>query len=339
MMKNLARLLILLSSLWLGAGEKFTDMAGREIALPANVSTAFAASPPMTVLLYALAPETMLGVNYQFTEQEKRFMREEVKNLPVLRGFFGGGNQANLEKILALAPQVVFAWDLSLGNMQGFESQLGARGIPVVYLRQNTLQDSLRAVEVMGRFLHKEERAQALIAYGKESLARVERSVEALGARERVSVYFAQGEDGLQTECDKDAQSEVISLAGGVNVHRCLAKGGKRERISLEKLYAYDPEVIFVRERSFFEGLKENRAWQRLRAYKNHRIYLDPASPFSWLSRPPSYMRLWGVLWVHHRLYPDHFRLDEVAEVRRFYRLFLGTELSQEEAQELLGAL
>ncbi|WP_332444797.1 iron ABC transporter substrate-binding protein [Wolinella succinogenes] len=326
---------LLVGSLW--ANEIMVDMAGREVEIPLEVSKAFAASPPMMTLLYILAPEKMMGVNYSFSEQEKRFMRREVQNLPVLGGFFGGGNQANLEKIISLRPDVVFAWDLALGNMKGFEERLNAFGIPVIYLRQNTLKDSLEAVEVMGRFLHKEDRAHQLIAYGEESLSRVEKSVESLGDTPKKRVYFAQGEDGLYTECDIDAQSEVIALAGGVNVHHCpKGSGGKRERISMEKLYLYDPDVIFVRERPFFESLKSNRSWQKLRAYREGKVYLDAASPFSWLSRPPSFMRLWGVLWVHHRLYPDHLEMDEVSEVARFYRLFLGIELSEEDSRKLL---
>jgi iron complex transport system substrate-binding protein len=38
-----------------------SDSAGRSIALPARIERVFAAGPPASILVYALAPERLLG--------------------------------------------------------------------------------------------------------------------------------------------------------------------------------------------------------------------------------------------------------------------------------------
>lgn len=222
--------------------------------IPQKVEKTFSASPPMMALLYTLAPKTMIGVNYSFLAVEKQFMLPYVQKLPVLGGFFGGGKHANLENVLVLKPDIVFAWDISRAASQHFEETLTSFSIPVVYIRQNTLYDTLDAIKVMAQSLGVEKRGDELIAYGKKSLQRVQKSVASLKTDKKVRVYFAQDVDGLATECSNNRQSDVITFAGGVNVHKCpnVKKGKyKREKISIEELYNYNPDVILVREKAF----------------------------------------------------------------------------------------
>lgn len=315
------------------------DMVGREVKVPTKVHKVFSASPPMTILLYALAPETMIGVNYRFLKIEKKFMLKRIARLPVLGSFFSSGNQANLEKVLALSPDIVFMWDIVQKNGQYFEKTLEKFNIPVVYIAQNSIAQMLDALRVMGIFLHKEKRAEELIAHAKHNLELVNKSVESLKDTPRKRVYLAQGKDGLTTECDGNLQSQIIPLAGGINVHTCkgLQDGSSRKsKITLETLYRYDPDVIFVWDKSFFDSLKTLSTWRNLKAYKNNQIYFSPISPFNWSSRPPSIMRFLGLVWVHKKLYPNHFKIDMNKEIKNFYKLFLHFDLTNKEINNLI---
>ena len=315
------------------------DMVGRDVKIPQNASKVFSASPPMTVLLYSLAPETMIGVNYKFYDVEKKFMLEDVTKLPVLGSFFSMGNQANLEKVLALSPDMVFMWDIMQKNGAYFEKALEKFGIPAVYIAQNTIPQTLEAIRTMGVFLKKEERAQELISYAKNNLEVLQKSVENLKDTPKKRVYLAQGQDGLMTECSQNMQSQIIPLAGGINVHKCdgLAKGSSRKnKITLETLYRYDPDVIFVWDKSFYDSIENLDRWKQLKAYKNNQIYFSPISPFNWLSRPPSLMRFLGAMWMHKILYPEHFKVDMNEEIKSFFKLFLHKELTDEQVQQLI---
>lgn len=331
-------LLVLLLSTFLNA-KSALDMVGREVQIPQKAQKVFSASPAMLIINYALAPETMIGVNYRFLDVEKKFMLEDVANLPVLGSFFGSSNQANLEKVLALSPDIVFMWDIVRKNGFYFESALGKFDIPVAYISQSTIPDMLDAVKTMGVFLNKEARAKELINHAKNNLAIVEKSVDSLNEIPRKRVYLAQGQNGLTTECSGNMQSQIIPLAGGVNIHTCkgLKKGNSRKsKITLETLYKYDPDVIFVWDKAFYDSIKNLRTWRNLRAYKNNQIYFSPISPFNWISRPPSLMRFLGLVWIHNKLYPEHFNIDINKEVKSFYKLFLHLELTDSQIDKLI---
>lgn len=315
------------------------DMLEREVVIPEKIEKVFSASPPMMALLYALAPEKMIGVNYRFYEIEKRYMLPHVANLPILGSFYSAGNQANLEKVITLKPDIVFMWDIVRKNGLFFEESLEKFNIPLAYIAQNSIQETLEALRVMGVFLKKEERASKLIAHGSYALKRVEESVQNLGDTPRKKVYLAQGNDGLTTECDGNLQSQIIPLVGGINVHQCdkeMQSGVKKNKITLETLYMYDPDVIFVWNREFFKTLDGSSPWRNLRAYKENQIYFSPISPFNWLSRPPSLMRLLGALWMHNILYPNHFEIDINEEIKSFYKLFLHVNLDDNDIKTLL---
>lgn len=315
------------------------DMVGREVKIPEHAQKVFSASPAMTILLYSLAPETMIGVNYRFFEVEKKFMLKDVAKLPVLGSFFSSGNQANLEKVLAISPDIVFMWDIMRKNGAYFENALGKFDIPVAYIAQNSIPQMLDALRTMGVFLKKEERAKELITYAKNNLNRVKKSVDNLKNIPRKKVYLAQGANGLMTECAGNKQSQIIPLVGGINVHECegLKKGNSRKsKITLETLYKYDPDVIFVWDKSFFDSIDNLSTWRNLKAYKNKQIFFSPISPFNWTSRPPSIMRFLGAIWMHNKLYPKHFNIDIYEEVRSFYKLFLHLELTNKEINKLI---
>lgn len=315
------------------------DMLGREVIIPQKVEKVFSASPPMMALLYALAPEKMIGVNYRFFEIEKHFMLPHVANLPVLGSFFSAGNQANLEKVITLEPDMVFMWDIVRQNGLFFEQALEKFDIPVAYIAQNSIEETLEALRVMGVFLKEEKRANELIAYGSRALERVKKSVDSLGDIPRKRVYLAQGNDGLTTECDGNLQSQIVPLVGGTNVHQCdntFQGGVKKNKITLETLYMYDPDVIFVWNLEFFKTLDDSSPWRNLRAFRENQIYFSPISPFNWLSRPPSLMRILGALWMHNILYPEHFSIDTTKEIQQFYELFLHVKLDEKDIKTLL---
>ena len=48
-------------------------------------------------------------------------------------------------------------------------------------------------------------------------------------------------------------------------------------------------------------------------------------------------MRLLGIKWLFNLLHPDRFAVDMLAETRSFYRLFLGVELTEVQAMEVLN--
>lgn len=305
------------------------DMAGRSVRVPDTITKVYGASPPVTYLIYAMEPGLMVGLNFPFTEPEGRYLSPKVKNLPVIGGWFGQGRTPNQETLLNIKPDIMMAWmwGKSAAN-QKIEETAEKLGLPLVYVRIEHLEDYAEAFRFMGMLLNLETRGQALSDYTKKTLKAVEAVVSKIPDAEKRKVYYAEGMDGLSTECDQSSHTELIPLAGGKNVYECAPKDDYgMERISLEQILIYDPEVILAQEKTCVKNIVTDPRWKSIRAVKAGQVYSIPRLPFNWFDRPPSFTRILGIQWLTHSLYPDRFPLDLPAETRIFYRLFLGVDL------------
>jgi iron complex transport system substrate-binding protein len=319
-------------------GREIVDMSGRKVTIPDTITKVVGISPPTTYLLYAIDPTVIGGLNSPLWENERKYLVKGYGKLPVIGGMFGQGRIINQEMLLKVAPDFVLYWAWKDDAVsRKFESQLAQLAVPRVDVRLNSLLDYPAALQFLGDVLGKRERAKQLQCYAEGALAEAKKVAAATPANQRVSVYYAEGLDGLSTERSGSEHAGLIPLAGGVNVHRGEAVDSYgMEKIFMEQLLLYDPEVILVREKTFFAGIRTDPRWQNIRAVKTGRVYLIPQVPFNWFDRPPSFMRLLGVKWLLSLLQPDRYKIDMVGETRTFYQLFLGVELSEKEAREIL---
>jgi iron complex transport system substrate-binding protein len=320
-------------------GREVVDMQGRKVAIPDRPHKVFATSPPGTYLLYAIDPEVIAGLNFPLWENEKRYTVPSYTRLPVIGGMVGQGRTLNQEVLLQTKPDLILMWTFTDSALQGqYEEIFRKMSIPWVGVKMDSIDEWPAALEFAGDVLGKPERGKALRAYAEQVLKRVHAAVADLPESQRVKIYYAEGVDGLSTERSRSFHVELIPMAGGLNVH-----GGEprdhmgMERISPEQIAAYDPDLILVKEPPFLDTLARNPAWSKLRAVKTGNVRLIPYVPFNWFDRPPSFMRLLGVQWLLATLHPERYTMDLVAETRRFYRLFLGVELSEAEARKVLN--
>ena len=109
------------------------------------------------------------------------------------------------------------------------------------------------------------------------------------------------------------------------------------DKVTLEQVMLYDPDAILIKEKAFYAEVFSDPRWRRIKAVREKRCFLIPHGPFNWFDRPPSFMRLLGAKWLMSILHPERFPIDMMGETKLFYRLFLGVDLSDKEAKELLG--
>jgi len=315
-----------------------TDMNGRSVTIPDASTKVFCASPPALYLLYALDPSLAAGLNFPFTGQETTYLRPEFLNLPVLGGWFGQGQTPNLESVMAAKPDFILAWSWRTSAINDvIEKTARTINLPVVYVRLDTMEDYAQAFEFVGRILHREARGQALAQATRRMVAEVDPMVAAIPREKRVPVYYAQGLDGLKTECDTSVHAELINLAGGRNVRSCAARDVYgMESVGIEEVLGADPDVILAKEKAFAQTAPANPVWKQLRAVRDGRIVTIPEKPFNWFDRPPSFMRILGLCWLTNKLYPERYPKDMIAETKAFYRLFLNVDLDDAQAREVL---
>ncbi|MDD2465892.1 MAG: ABC transporter substrate-binding protein [Desulfobulbus sp.] len=339
--RRLPRLLVLLfllqTTLPLQARE-IIDMSGRRVTIPDTITKAVAVSPPATYLLYAIDPSLLAGLNFPLWASEKKYTVPSYRHLPVIGGLAGQGRAINREMLLQVKPDLILHWswrDDAANNK--FLASMAQLPFPLVTIRMHSITDYPAALAFTGELVGRKERGERLRRSARDSIDQARRIATSIPEAEKVRVYYAEGTDGLSTERSQSIHAELIPLAGGINVHH-----GEEvdhygmEKISMEQLLLYDPQVILVKEKAFFTRIFTDPRWHHLRAIRDKRVYLIPYEPFNWFDRPPSFMRLLGIKWLLNLLHPDRYPVDMVAETQSFYTLFLGVDLTPAQAREVL---
>lgn len=317
---------------------QITDMAGRRVTVPDVIHSVYDTSPPATLMVYAVDSGLVAGLNMPIKPADKPYIDPRMVARPVIGGWFGQGRATNLETLLALSPDIILVWWWTFSAMDEKMAQtLEPLGIPVVYMALDQLADYPKAFDFLGDLLGRETRARSLGRYAQAVLDDAERVRDGIPEESRVSVYYAEGPDGLSTECHASIHAQLIPLSGGKNVHRCVqhTRVGK-QKVSMEQVLDYDPQVIVFHENAFVKRLSGDPRWQHIRAVESGRVFQIPTRPFNWFDRPPSVMRLLGLKWMVHKHYPQAYPIDIVAETRTFYRLFLNVDLDDAALLELL---
>jgi len=85
-----------------------TDSAGRKVQVPERATRVFAAGPPASILLFALAPDSMIGWTTPFRPAERPFVPARYADLPALGRLTGRGGTANVEAVVSAKPDLVF---------------------------------------------------------------------------------------------------------------------------------------------------------------------------------------------------------------------------------------
>lgn len=316
---------------------EITDMFGRHFHLPECSLKVYSASPPDTFLLYAIDPTLLAGLNFPIKEQDTRFMHPHTLKLPLIGGTFGEASTPNLEMLLRVNPDLVVVSNNETSLSLTVNETLKKMNKPLIEMTLVGLSDYPAAFVRMGKLLARQPRAIKLSDYTRETLTEAARTVASLPPGKRVTVYYAEGADGLRTECDTSRHNELISLAGGMNVHHCKARNlFGMEKVSMEQVLVYDPEVLLVMDKGFYRRVFNDPKWKRIRAVRKRRVYLIPNQPSNWFDRPPTFMRFIGLKWVMKCLYPKEYRIDIIRESQDFYQLFLSVEVSESEMKKII---
>jgi len=337
MKTRLAGFLLLLCSLApLAQGREVVDMMDRKVTVPDKIERLFAPSPYGAYMMYALAPELMTGVVFAPKVEERKFLPRYLWDLPVLGG---GPRPGNAESLAKTNPQLLIIWKNDRNPLvERADAQMAKLGIPYVYVVADGMAGYPEAIRFLGKLTGREKRAEEMAKYVEKTLKDVSAAVGKVPANRRPKVYYAEGVDGLSTECNDSIHTQVLQLAGDVDVHRCHTSSHMgMEKISLEQILLYAPDMIVAQEKLFYDKVFTDPAWQALKAVKERKVYLIPRAPMNWFDRPPSFMRFMGLQWVASKLYPKEYPVDIEKETKAFYQIFFNATLSDQDVREILG--
>ena len=320
---------------------EITDMAGRKVTVPAaeNIESVFSAGPVAAIFLYMVAPDKLLGWNYELNDVEKSIILEKYQDLPN----FGMGDAVNYEAVIAANPTIAINSgkinDTMVSDCDALSESLG---IPVVAV-DNELNNSAEAFRFMGELLGVEDHAEELAQYAEQVFTDIN-ALSDIPEEKKVSVYFGNGEDSLETAPRGSQHAQILDVINAVNVADLELGDGSRVQISAEQLLAWDPDVIVVNGEpkadksgsSAAEDILSNPDYASLKAVQDQKVYGTPNAPFSWVDRPAGPNRLIGMRWFSALIYPEYIKCDINEEIHKFFDLFYHVDLSDEQLENVL---
>lgn len=318
------------------------DMAGRSVEIPANVEKVYATGTLGTIMLHTLSPEKIAGLNSEMSEMELKYLGEANKDTPVLGSWKGTQYNGNIEELLMVKPDVIINMgDVSEAYISDSEEIEKQTGIPVLMV-DGSINKTKESYTFLGEVLNKEDRAKQLSDYFSQTMDGVKKFVDSIPEEERVAVYYAMGPKGLETELRGSINSEIIEIAGGINVAGDNWKSeARRVQVSLEQVILENPDTIIIsidgdNNHQVYNDITSNSSWGVINAVKEGKVYEIPGIPYDWINRPPSVNRIIGIKWLANLLYPDKYEIDIIQEIKDFFKIYYSYDITDIEIEELL---
>lgn len=320
---------------------EITDMAGRKVTVPTaeNIESVFSAGPVAAIFLYMVVPDKLLGWNYELNDVEKSIILDKYQDLPN----FGMGDAVNYEAVIATNPTIAInSGKINDAMVSDCDALSESLGIPVVAV-DNELNNSAEAFRFMGELLGVEDHAEELAQYAEQVFTDIN-VLSDIPEEKKVSVYFGNGEDSLETAPRGSQHAQILDAINAVNVADLELGDGSRVQISAEQLLAWDPDVIVVNGEpkadksgsSAAEDILSNPDYASLKAVQDQKVYGTPNAPFSWVDRPAGPNRLIGMRWFSALIYPEYIKCDINEEIHKFFDLFYHVDLSDEQLENVL---
>jgi iron complex transport system substrate-binding protein len=315
-------------------------MYGRTITVPTNITRVLCTSPIEAEFVYMLAPDKLVGLPFTYNGNPA-YVSPEYANITVVGGWYGLSS-GNIETFLAQNPDILLdGTDSTNETLAQMQQKFGT--VPVIgcnagdYLTQYKTE-----ILFIGDLLGVQEQAQKLADYYQDAMNYVTSKVFNIQPADKVTVYYAEGTAGLNTDPQGSMHTMLVSFCGGINVANVtLLPGYGMASTSMESIYQWNPDVIIIgrgSQATLYDTIMTSSLWNQLDAVKNGQVYIRPDNPYSWFDGPPGPGQILGMYWTVHTLYPSLTTdLDLSAQVKTFYTEFFHYDLTDEQVQILLS--
>lgn len=238
--------------------------------------------------------------------------------------------ESSAEEIAAAQPDLVI---LKSFMEKQIGSTLESLDFPVVYLDLETPAQYRRDIAVLGRIFQDEARAEEVIGFYDERLARIRTRLsenEVTQPDALVLQHDSRGEDvAFKVPPPSWIQTWMLEFAGAAPVWTSEAAGGWTI-VNLEQIAAWNPAHVFVID--YFANVEETvqavssaPLWQPLTATQEGNVHAVPKDYYSW--DQPDTRWILGVTWMAKQLHPEVFAdIEMTDEVREFYGTLYGLD-------------
>ena len=270
----------------------FTDDLGRKIEVEGPPQRIVSVAPSVTETLFALGlGDRVVGVSSYCEFPPEALKKEKV----------GGYINPSLEKIVASKPDLVIG--IAEGDLKTFMDRLISLKIPVYITNPRNVSEVLASIQNIGKVTFFSQAAEKITRAMKERIQAVQVKVQ---GRPHPRVMPVLNFDPLMSAGKGTFVDDLIRLAGGRNVAEKVR--GKYPRLSVEEVFAQDPEVIILGSMKSQDAMDEGRQWWKqwktISAVRQGRIYVLDAD----LIYRPSPRIVDGLEEMARAIHPEAFK-------------------------------
>lgn len=240
-----------------------------------------------------------------------------------------GKGVADIEALAELKPDLFFHKASDVETLESVEKI----GVPAVGIDVETPDEMITALDIMGKVCGAEEKAEELISYYEESVAKAEKLTASI-PDEKKKTAVVMGTSIGKVADGSMLQGGMLERAGAVNCASDLQATELWPTAGTEQIFKWNPEYIFITgsESAVYgaDDLYNDKAWSEVRAVKDRHVYVMPAAEDSW--EFPGIVSALGTEYMIHVMYPD--LLSEGAlekDVDAFYTVSYGKTFDREE--------
>lgn len=312
----------------------FTDSLGREISVPKNPEKIAVTGPFAQIIVFALAPDKLVGTSIKWDEKAKGYIDEKYLSLPCIGQLQGGKGDLNLETLMMSGAEIIIdvgdQGDYIKEELDGIQNQTN---IPCIHINYEA-KSAGQTYRLLGELLNMQSEAEELAEYCEKVYNRTKEISKKV---DKEKLLYIVGEEGLNVIAKDSYHSEIIDLLSDnvAKVDNPTSKGTGNE-VDMEQILNWNPDVVLISPNTIYDEIANDKIWSQVNAVKNGRYYEVPEGPYNWMGFPPSVQRLLGMSWMAKILYPNEATYDLYDEAKTFYKLFYHHELTEDEYNKLV---
>jgi iron complex transport system substrate-binding protein len=216
------------------------DDLGREVAVPAEAMRIVSLAPSNTEILFALGlADRVYGVTEWCDYPPEAMEKEKV----------GGYADVDLEKIIAINPDLILAEDLHKAEVIPALEELG---YPVIALVPHNMQEVIDSITLVGMLTDTSEAAQQITDDMSQRVQAITDATAGLSQEDGVRVLYVVWHDPVMSVGSDTRIHELIEMAGGINIAEVGGEG--YPTLALEEIISLNPQVIIVNTEDYEGG-------------------------------------------------------------------------------------
>ena len=203
------------------------------------------------------------------------------------------------------------------------------------------MEDVQEGIKLLGDILNKQEKAQKLINYHKDTnkyLASKSKKIE--NTKRKKILYLRDSQ--LTVASGKSVNNIMIDMAGGVNVAKDITTG-TWSKVTMEQIIKWNPDIIILSNfdkilpEDIYNNKFEGQDWSKINAVKNKKVFKAPIGIYRWDA--PSAETPLMIKWIAKVATPEVFNDYNIRkDIKDFYLEFFNYKLTDEQLNFILNS-